>query len=144
MQGRRGLRFVRERLEDFPQIMEACSRLRIPVYDMPKAIAAMSRGELEFYEAIEPLTESEVERLCREARDALPTLAEQRGTSFLFRPGRFMEYLSETDPLKRLSLVRSIGRLPVAATGVLPVLGKMIRKDYEGVLLDNSRIDLEP
>jgi hypothetical protein len=60
----------------------------------------------------------------------------------MFRPGRFIEYVRERDPLKRLSLVRSIGWVPVAAAPLIPVLGRMIREDYEGVALNNGSVDL--
>ena len=144
MQGRDGLRFVRERLDDFPHVMEACSRLGIRVYDTPRAIEAVSAGALEFDEAVEPLTKADVDRLCAAAAAARRELpAERRVRASMFRLGRFIQYVSESDPVKRLSLVRSIGWLPVRAARVLPVLGRMIRADYEGVVLDNGRIHLD-
>lgn len=144
MQGYRGRRFLRERLEDFPQIMRACLQLGIPIYDMHAVIAAVSRGELEFDETIDALSQSDVERMCSETTAALRNLPDRLVIASVFRPGRFWAYLAETDPVKRLSLVRSIGWLPVYAAPLLPGLGKIIRQDYEGTALDNGRIDLQP
>lgn len=142
MQGRGGLRFVRERLEDFPHIMAACKRLGIPIFDTPQAIAAVKKGDLEFDLAIAALRDAQIGTMCEASALALAQLREQRSAGAMFRPARFIEYVSEKDAVKRLSLVRSIGWLPVKAAPLLPVLGTMIREDYEGVVLDNGRIDL--
>jgi hypothetical protein len=142
MQGRGGLRFVRERLEDFPHVMQTSLRLNISIFDTPAAIDTIKKGEPEFDRALQPLPQPHIERLCAEAANALAHLDGQRVSAAMFRPQRFMQYVGEKDAVKRLSLVRSIGWLPVAAARMLPVLGPQIRKDYEGVLLDNSRIDL--
>ena len=143
MQGRGGLTFVRERLEDFPKIMAACSRLDIPIFDTPAAIDAIKNGELEFDRTLAPLPQARVAAMCEAATSALANLREKRSSASMFRPSRFVQYVSEKDPVKRLSLVRSIGWLPVKAASVLPVLGTMIRRDYEGVVLDNARIDTD-
>ena len=140
MQGAKNARFVRERLEDFPAVMEACGRLGVPVFDMGDAIAAARNGHLEVDEVIPPLSGAAIETLCKHAAAALGHIPSRPVTGAMFRPQRFRQYLSESDPIKRLSLVRSIGWLPVAAAGILPVLGKTIRRDFEGVVLDNGKI----
>lgn len=144
MQGVKNIGFVRERLEDFPVVMEACGQLNIPVYDMAQAIAEFSSGDLEFGEKIMPLSMAAIQALRANAANALNSLPTQPTSGSMFRPKRFFQYLSESDPIKRLSLVRSIGWLPVAVGGMLPVFGKIIRQDFEGVALDNSRIYREP
>jgi hypothetical protein len=143
MQGRGGLRFVRERLEDFPHIMAACERLNIPIFDTPEAIDAVKRGTLEFDRTLAPLDRARIENMCEATTHALSNLVDGRATAAMFRPSRFVQYVSEKDPIKRLSLVRSIGWLPVKAASLLPRIGTMIRKDYEGVVLDNARVDLD-
>jgi hypothetical protein len=144
MQGVKNIGFVRERLEDFPAVMDACGRLDIPIYDMAHAIEAVSGGRLEFDEVIKPLPASAIRTLRANAAVALIGLPTRTGKGSMFRPKRFYQYWSEADPIKRLSLVRSIGWLPVALAGLLPVLGKTIRQDYEGVALDNGRVRLGP
>ncbi len=140
MQGLKNIGFVRERLEDFPAVMAACGQLGIPVYDMAQAIAAVTDGMLEFNQGVNALTATAIQALCARAGAAINGLPARPTSGSLFRPQRFLQYLSEPDPIKRLSLVRSIGLLPVALAGVLPVLGKIIRQDYEGVALNNSSI----
>jgi hypothetical protein len=142
MYRRDGDRFVRPRLEDFPQVMATCERLGIRVFDTAAAIATIKTGELEYDSAMEPLPQTQIDRLKARSTAALVSFTAQHTTGAMFRPGRFMQYVSEKDAVKRLSLVRSIGWLPVKVAPVLPVLGRMIRKDYEGVVLDNARIDL--
>ena len=144
MQGVKNIGFVRERLEDFPIVMQACRQLDIPVYDMAQAIEAVASGHLEFDVVIKPLPAPAIQTLSDNAAIALSGLATQPDTNSMFRPKRFFQYLSEPDPIKRLSLVRSIGWLPVAVAGLVPGLGKTIRQDYEGVVLDNGRIRLGP
>jgi len=140
MQGAKNIGFVRERLEDFPAVMAACGRLDIPVYDMAQAIAAVTDGKLEFDQAVDALPATAIQALCARAGAAMNGLPARPTRGSPFRPRRFVQYLSEPDPIKRLSLVRSIGWLPVALAGLLPVLGKTIRQDYEGVALNNSSI----
>lgn len=143
MQGAKNIAFVRERLEDFPVIMAACSQLNIPVYDMAQAIEEATSGGLEFDEKITPLSMDAIETLNANAATALSSLPTQATSGSMFRPKRFLQYLSEPDPIKRLSLVRSIGWIPVAVSGLLPVVGKIIRRDIEGAALDNSKICLD-
>lgn len=144
MQGVKNIGFVRERLADFPVVIEACDQLNIPVYDMERVIAEVSNGRLEFDEYIEPLSMTAIQTLRADAAAALNNLPTQPAFGSMFRTKRFFQYLAESDPLKRLSLVRSIGWLPVAVGRMLPGVGKIIQQDLEGVALDNSRIYRDP
>jgi len=135
-------RVVRRRLEGFPVLIQNCRELGIPVFEMNEVIRTINAGSLDFDQALRPLPAADLGEWLHQvdARQAAlqprqPTVAPK-----MFRAGRFVQYLREKDPIKRTSLVRSIGYLPVRMSPLLPVIGRQIRRDCDGVVLNNARI----
>jgi len=132
---------IRQRLDDFPVILGAVRGLGIPVFYMHDVIRMMNEGVLDFEDHLAPLSDAESDAACRRAADQLSRGLVLRGRRAPpIRWGRLLQYLREKDPIKRISLVRSIGTFPLNRAGLIPFLGKRIQEDYEGTALDNARI----
>jgi hypothetical protein len=135
-------RVVRRRLEGFPVLLRNCRELNVPIYRMDEVIRVMNAGSLEFDQALQPVPAGDLERWVRDADIQQAALQPRQPAAApkMFRAGRFVQYLREKDPIKRTSLVRSIGYLPVRMSPLLPVIGRKIREDCDGVVLNNARI----
>ena len=133
---------VKRRLEGLPLLLKTCAELRIPVFYMDDVIDAINAGELDFERKAAPLDGEELASAGAQAAELISSLPEKVGAPApkLFRVGRFVEYVREKDPIKRISLVRSIGYLPVRISDYIPIIGRKIQDDCDGVILNNARI----
>jgi hypothetical protein len=139
------LEVLHRRLDGFPLLLETCRELAISVFEMGDVVRAMNQGQFEFESVVEPLSTGRLREMEREAASKSSVLAPgPTPTPALFRARRFVEYLRERDPVKRTSLVRSIGYLPVRMSALLPVIGRQIRQDCDGIVLNNARICANP
>lgn len=139
--GDREKEMILHRLADFPIIVRAVRDMGIPIFYMKDVIETMKGGELDFETHTKPLAHEEIEVACRAISDLLAGgVVFQKTTAPRVRWGRLFQYLAETDPIKRISLVRSVGTLPLNYFGYIPWLGRRMQEDYEGTALNNARI----
>ena len=116
--------------------------LGIPIYYMNEVIDVVKKGNVKFWNFIEPLTSDEVKIFCEQADKDVSRLAIKTKRNSLFRPRRFIQYLFERDDFRRLALVRSFGSLPFKFFHLIPVLGERFKRDINGSILNNAKIKL--
>lgn len=131
-----------KRIWETPVVLKTCQDLQVPVFWMEDVIREMNGGRLEFENFLEPLLVDEIQSLWGNPEkytryaDAYAKNVKPKK----FRLGRFIQYTAEKDPIKKISLVRSIGWAPIAMAKYLPFLGRRIREDFDGVALNNAKL----
>lgn len=132
---------VVRRLREAPAVLKACSDLNVPIFMMEDMIRQINGGDLEFENVLTPLRKDEIDGMWKNLEkyerliDGLSL-----GSPEMLRAGRFIQYICEKDPIKRISLVRSIGRFPTRILKSIPIIRKTIQDDYEGIILNNAKI----
>jgi hypothetical protein len=131
-------------LYETPIILQSCQDLDIPIFWMEDVIRVMNRNKLDFENYLSSLSSDEVKDAWGAPEQYIGLVNEPTvGYSLKnFRVVRFIQYISERDPIKRTSLVRSIGRLPLNVSKYFPILGKRIRDDYNGIVLNNAKLKI--
>ncbi|MBN2583285.1 MAG: hypothetical protein JXL80_09460 [Planctomycetes bacterium] len=140
MYGRQAGDMIAARLRDLPPLLAAVGQLGVPVYRMKDVISAFDREDYDLAGGLEPLGGDRLDAMAAEALQQLDDIRPTGDPPPQFRLGRFVQYLRERDPIKRTSLVRSIGAWPQNHSGLIPVLGRRIRADYDGLVLNNARV----
>jgi hypothetical protein len=133
---------VSRRVNDLPLLLNTCQLLGISVHWMGDVVECMNGGIMDFEDHLNPLSRDEIGRVIEEAQSysKKQKIKPAINMGSIFRWSRFLEYLREKDSIKRTSLVRSIGSLPLRMARVLPVIGPQIRRDRDGTVLNNARI----
>ncbi|NIA20826.1 MAG: hypothetical protein GWP05_02395 [Anaerolineaceae bacterium] len=131
---------IARRLKDLPPLLEAVRRLGLPVYLMGEVIAAFKHKDYDLSRGVLPISGGELDSIAGSVDEHLANIHLPGVSVRRFRLGRFIQYLGERDPINRTSLVRSIGAWPQNYAGFLPLLGRRIRADYQGLVLNNARI----
>jgi len=140
------MRISREKISKFVNglspVLDACLELKIPVFVMKDVISVMNAGELDFEKKAIPLPEDSIREVILSSKDALRGFSTRKTGQQLLRLDRLKQFLSEKDPIKRSSLVRSIGKIPLKSAYMFPSfkISKRIIESFEAVALDNSRI----
>lgn len=134
------IRIVR-RLRETPAILETCRDLHVPVFMMEDMIRSINSGDLEFENVLTPLQQDEIDVMWKnlEKYENLIDKVSSDSPKSL-RAWRLVQYLLEKDPIKRISIVRSIGSFPTKILRYIPVLRRSIQDDYEGIILNNAKI----
>ncbi|PIQ85240.1 MAG: hypothetical protein COV74_09795 [Candidatus Omnitrophica bacterium CG11_big_fil_rev_8_21_14_0_20_45_26] len=144
MMGKRSLSFLERRLNDLDIILTSCQVLNIPIYAMGSVIRAMEEEGLEYEKIVKPLRADDIAAMRKEIKDGIQPLTNGskplRLPNSRFRIERLIQYLKEKDPIKRISLVRSIGSIPLKLSKCVPFVGPRIQSDFEGVALNNAKI----
>jgi len=128
-----------KRLEELPVVLKTCQNLKIPIFFMRDVIKEMNENKLNFESALKPLSDSVIEEICNTVKfhmSDIEVFRQRDNTKKYFK--RFLQYIVEKDPFEKISLVRSIYRLPIPRR--IPYLGRRIQADYDGVILNNARI----
>ena len=121
---------------------EICSENNIPIFLLKDVINAVEKGHLDF-EKVAPIQDFESIReewwSDREIWRFIKDIPYENAPRF--RPRRFWEYIKERDPIKRTSLVRSIGTLPFFVGRRFPVMQRFLERDESCAALNNARLD---
>lgn len=142
LQGAKWKKEIANRIWETPVILETCQDLNVPIFWMKDVIEEMNRGRLDFENYLEPLSTHEVQNLWGNPAQ-YTRYVNKYAKGFKprkFRMGRFIQYIAEKDPIKRISLVRSIGWAPIATAKYLPFLGRRIQEDFDGLALCNAKL----
>ncbi|MCE5325929.1 MAG: hypothetical protein LLG01_05895 [Planctomycetaceae bacterium] len=131
---------IAQALADFPAVVQWCRQRGVPIFRMGEAIRCVNRGTLDFETRVPPLSAEALDAMIESSRLCLKTLDHWPPVRNGLRLGRFIEYLCEKDPVLRTSLVRSIGTVPYSLGKIIRPLGRRIRTDFDGLILDNARL----
>ncbi len=131
---------VAQRLAEIPRLLDWCRLKEIPVFWMKDAIRAMNEGDLEFERRIVPLADKDFDRIGRSLAACREKLSTWPCPQNAIRFGRLLSYLKERDPVLRTSWVRSVGSLPLRMAKWLPLIGRRIQEDFDGLILNNAKI----
>ena len=139
--GHSGLAIIAQRVKDLPKLLDRCQTKSIPVFWMEDVIRAMNSGVLDFEGQLHPLAHQDFEEIAQSGQECLETLQSCNVKQARFRFNRLLAYLKERDPVLRTSLVRSLGSFPdVSRSKYIPFLGRRIRTDLDGQVLNNAKI----
>lgn len=127
-------------VREMPRVLDWSERNQIPVFWMRDAIRAVNEGHLDFEERIRPFTTEDFSQIARSAASCLEKLSTWPCPRNAIRLRRMFTYLRQRDPILRTSWVRSIGILPLGMAKYLPFIGRRIKKDIDGLVLNNARI----
>ncbi len=127
-------------VREMPTLLDWSQRNHVPVFWMSQAINAVNEGHLDFEERISPFATEDFSQIARSAASCLEKLSTWPCPRNAIRMGRLCAYLSQRDPILRTSWVRSIGTLPLRMSGYLPFIGRRIKQDFDGLVLNNARI----
>ena len=135
-----GVERVRRRLSEFPAVLEWCKDHSVPIYLMDSVIKSMNGGQCNFETNTDPIDDSTRIGLAKTAFDCNLQFPNIKSSPKFFRLSRLTQYLLEKDPVRRTSLVRSLGSVLLKTHSLIPLLGKRITKDLEGDCLNNAAI----
>ncbi len=129
---------VIQRLNNFSLLLKTCQALNIPICWMSDIINGINKNSLDFETSLAPLENYEIEAI-NDNREEYIAMAKEFTKIKLIRWKKLIQYITESDSIKRISLVRSIGKRP-DRIGKILFLSKQIKKDLNGVILNNAKI----
>lgn len=123
-------------------MLKICTELEIPIFMMESVIKTINEGNIDFENELEPLKINEVDDTIDQLRrysDILKNKVKKiNPIKNAVRMDGLIQYLAEKDQIKRTSLVRSIGWLPIKMSKYFP----KIKNDLDGTILNNAKVRL--
>ena len=133
---------IARRVDELGPVLDWCRKRHVGVYWMADAIDAVNGGNLEFEGSIEPFGDADFERMAEGIARCRGELSNWQAQPNKIRWGRLLNYARQHDPILRTSLVRSIGTVPLNLGKRIPLIGRRIRRDFDGEILNNAKIRL--
>jgi hypothetical protein len=129
-----------KRLHDIPVILRTCRELGIPVFWMREVIDEIkNNNNLDFENSLRAVDDSEIEQI-NENMEAYVRLVRDSAPYKPVRLKMLGKYIAEKDPVKRISMVRSIGGRAIKIGKYVPFFNRRIKNDLDNRILDNARI----
>jgi len=125
------------RTQEIPIVLGTCFDLDIPIYYMKDVIRNIKDGKLDFEIHMPSISRKEIDEIIRNLSSI--TMPNMGAHPKYFWGTRFIQYFREKDAIKRTSLVRSIGTSRNVLERI-PIIGKQIRDDYNGIILNNAKL----
>lgn len=143
---KKGEYLILKRIREMSSMLKTCMELQVPIFMMEDIIKTINEGNLDFENKLTPLQINEVDdtidRLRRYSEISKINVRRVNPIRNAIRMDKLVQYLSEKDQIKRTSLVRSIGWVPIKLSKYLPYVCSKVKYDLEGTILDNAKVKL--
>lgn len=133
---------MERRLLDFDTVLRTCVKLDIPIFYMKDVIKTMKKGNMEYEKVLKPLSTSDIDLQIKDRDYHLDKYHNHVKKPSLFRLNRMIQFIQENDPIKKTSLVRSIGQIPLKLAKIFPnnFVSRNLLDSYNALILDNAKI----